>query len=36
PVVASYHPSYYLRTPSRKKAAWEDILLLQDVLDGLS
>lgn len=35
PVVASYHPAYYLRTPSRKKAAWEDLLLLGELLAEL-
>ncbi len=28
PVIASYHPAYYLRTPSRKRAAWEDLIRL--------
>ncbi|MEO5364057.1 MAG: uracil-DNA glycosylase [Magnetococcus sp. DMHC-8] len=32
PVIASYHPAYYLRTPSRKRAAWEDLLRLIKLL----
>ncbi|MEO5352031.1 MAG: uracil-DNA glycosylase [Magnetococcus sp. XQGC-1] len=32
PVIASYHPAYYLRTPSRKRAAWEDLLRLTKLL----
>jgi DNA polymerase len=28
PVLASFHPAYYLRTPSRRRAAWEDLLRL--------
>lgn len=27
-VVATYHPSYLLRTPSAKKAAWEDLKMM--------
>nr|CRH07955.1 protein of unknown function. Putative phage SPO1 DNA polymerase-related protein [Candidatus Magnetococcus massalia] len=33
PVVASYHPAYYLRTPSRKKDGWFDLLKLKALLD---
>lgn len=32
PVIASYHPAYYLRTPSRKSAAWEDLRRLIKLL----
>ncbi|MBF0285098.1 MAG: uracil-DNA glycosylase [Magnetococcales bacterium] len=32
PVVASFHPAYYLRTPTQKRAAWEDLLLLEKIL----
>jgi DNA polymerase len=30
PALATYHPSYLLRTPSQKKAVWQDMLILQD------
>lgn len=33
PVIASYHPAYYLRTPSRKKDAWQDLLKLVKMLE---
>lgn len=33
PVIASYHPAYYLRTPRRKRAAWEDLIRLMKVLE---
>lgn len=30
-VLVTYHPSYLLRTPAAKKAAWEDLqLMLRD------
>ncbi len=29
PALATYHPSYLLRTPSQKKAVWQDMLMLQ-------
>lgn len=32
PVIASYHPAYYLRSPTRKRAAWEDLLRLTTLL----
>ncbi|MBF0605490.1 MAG: uracil-DNA glycosylase [Nitrospirae bacterium] len=35
PVIPSYHPAFYLRTPSRKKAAWEDLLRLKKMLTEL-
>ena len=28
PALATYHPSYLLRTPSQKKAVWQDMLTL--------
>ena len=28
PAIATYHPAYLLRTPSQKKAAWQDMLNL--------
>ncbi|MBF0625978.1 MAG: uracil-DNA glycosylase, partial [Magnetococcales bacterium] len=33
PVVASYHPAFYLRQPGFKKAAWQDLLTLKKLLD---
>ncbi|MBF0400077.1 MAG: uracil-DNA glycosylase [Magnetococcales bacterium] len=35
PVIASYHPAYYLRTPGRKRAAWEDLLRLSQQLEQM-
>lgn len=32
PAIATYHPSYLLRTPSQKRAVWQDMLMLQDRL----
>ncbi len=32
PVIASYHPVYYLHSPGRKIAAWEDLLILDRML----
>lgn len=32
PAMATYHPSYLLRTPSQKRAVWQDMLMLQDRL----
>lgn len=29
PAIATYHPSYLLRTPSQKRAAWADMLEVQ-------
>ena len=34
PVVVTYHPAYLLRTPSQKKAAWEDLKLLRKILSS--
>lgn len=36
PAIATYHPSYLLRTPSQKKAVWQDMLVLQDKMRGLN
>ena len=33
PALATYHPSYLLRTPAQKRAAWQDLLTLQEKLD---
>lgn len=33
PTIAMYHPAYLLRTPSQKKAVWEDMLMLQSKLE---
>ena len=30
--IATYHPSYLLRTPSQKRAVWQDMLMLQERL----
>lgn len=30
PALATYHPSYLLRTPSQKKAVWQDMLMLKE------
>src|SRR6185295_7057279 len=32
PVMATYHPSYLLRTPSQKRAVWHDMLMIQQKL----
>ncbi len=32
PAMATYHPSYLLRTPSQKRAVWQDMLMLQERL----
>ncbi len=34
PLVASYHPAYLLRSPNMTAAAWQDLQLLRQVLDG--
>ena len=31
-VMATYHPAYLLRTPSQKRATWNDILMLKEKL----
>jgi len=35
PALATLHPAYLLRTPSAKKEAWADLLLLRRTLDGV-
>lgn len=35
PVVATYHPSYLLRTPSQKSKVWQDMLFFQTVRSSL-
>jgi uracil-DNA glycosylase family 4 len=35
PCLPTYHPSFLLRTPIRKKESWEDMLLLADRLSQL-
>lgn len=32
PAIATYHPSYLLRTPGQKRAVWNDMLNLQEKL----
>ena len=34
PALATLHPAYLLRTPSAKREAWADMLLLRRTLDG--
>lgn len=34
PVVATYHPSYLLRTPHMKRQAWDDFLAVRSLLRG--
>lgn len=29
PAIATYHPAYLLRTPSQKRAVWQDMLMLE-------
>ncbi len=33
PVVPTFHPAYLLRSPLEKKKAWEDLLVLSDLLE---
>lgn len=35
PAIATYHPSYLLRTPSQKRAVWGDMLMLKAKLREL-
>ncbi|MBF0359256.1 MAG: uracil-DNA glycosylase [Magnetococcales bacterium] len=35
PVIASFHPAYYLRTPIKKSSGWQDLLKLQKLLKTL-
>lgn len=32
PIISTYHPSYLLRTPHMKRAAWEDLLRVRGLL----
>jgi DNA polymerase len=34
PALATLHPAYLLRTPSAKRDAWTDLLLLRHTIDG--
>ncbi len=34
PALATYHPAYLLRTPSQKRAVWNDLLTLREYLDS--
>jgi uracil-DNA glycosylase len=36
PVVATYHPSYLLRTPSDKRKAWDDLLFAKEVFKSIA
>ena len=36
PLVASYHPAYLLRSPLAKAKAWEDLVLISQVLNDRS
>lgn len=32
PVIATFHPSYLLRTPSQKRLAWQDLLFVREFI----
>jgi len=32
PLICTFHPAYLLRTPAQKAAAWEDLILVRDIL----
>jgi DNA polymerase len=34
PALATLHPAYLLRSPSAKREAWSDLVLLRRTLDG--
>ena len=34
PLVVSYHPAYLLRSPSAKSKAWEDLILVMQILQN--
>ena len=34
PVVPTFHPSFLLREPSRKRDAWEDLKRIRGILDS--
>ena len=33
--IATYHPSYLLRSPERKREAWRDLLTIQEELKDI-
>lgn len=33
--IATYHPSYLLRSPERKREAWRDLLSIQEKINAL-
>src|SRR5437763_10004 len=33
--IATYHPSYLLRSPERKREAWRDLLTIQEELENI-
>jgi len=33
PLIVSYHPAYLLRSPAAKSKAWQDLLLVKEVLE---
>ena len=35
PALATFHPSYLLRTPGQKREAWRDFLSIKEKLDAL-
>ena len=32
PTIVTYHPSYLLRQPTQKRAAWQDMLMIQSLI----
>ena len=34
PLLVSYHPAYLLRSPSAKSKAWEDLILVMQILQN--
>jgi len=34
-IVPTFHPSYLLRNPSAKKLAWEDLIKVKELLEGV-
>nr|VFJ61893.1 MAG: DNA polymerase [Candidatus Kentron sp. DK] len=34
PLVVTYHPAYFLRSPTQKRRGWEDLLFAQTVCDS--
>ena len=33
PLIVSYHPAYLLRSPAAKSKAWQDLLLVRELLN---